>query len=161
MTRDQWAAIQDTSDVADGLLTERMGVEITQWDMHEMIGTMPVAGNRQPFGLLHGGANAVLAESLGSLAATLHAATIGKIAVGLELSCTHHRSVSDGLVTGVCRPISLGRTVATLEIVITDEQGRRACTARLTCILRDRQPGDPQQTLGGRSAQPVHRLRSG
>lgn len=120
------------------LLTVRMGIEITRWDVQEMIGTMPVEGNRQPYGLLHGGANAVLAESLGSLSAALHAETLGRMAVGLELSCTHHRAVTDGVVTGVCRPVHLGRTTATLEIVVTDEQGRRTCTARLTCILRDK-----------------------
>ncbi|WP_434444361.1 hotdog fold thioesterase [Lentzea sp. E54] len=132
------------SAVSDGeLLTVRMGVEITQWDMHEMIGTMPVKGNLQPYGLLHGGANAVLAESLGSLSAALYADTIGKVAVGLELSCTHHRSVAEGLVTGVCRPITQHRTTVTLEIVINDEHGRRTCTSRLTCILLDKSTDRP------------------
>ncbi|GLZ29523.1 hypothetical protein Lesp02_17130 [Lentzea sp. NBRC 105346] len=128
-------------DFADEQLASRMGIEITQWDVQEMIGTMPVKGNRQPYGLLHGGANAVLAEQLGSIAAATHAHTLGKVAVGLELSCTHHRAAREGLVTGVCRPIHLGRTTATLEIVITDEFGERTCTARLTCILRDKAPG--------------------
>ncbi|MEV6716318.1 hotdog fold thioesterase [Lentzea sp. NPDC051208] len=118
-----------------------MGIEITQWDVNEMIGTMPVKGNRQPYGLLHGGANAVLAESLGSMAAAIHGQKLDKIAVGLELSCTHHRAARDGVVTGVCRPIHLGRSTATLEIVITDENGNRTCTARLTCTLRDKTPG--------------------
>jgi 1,4-dihydroxy-2-naphthoyl-CoA hydrolase len=123
-------------EFADEQLTSRMGIEITQWDVQEMVGTMPVKGNRQPYGLLHGGANAALAETLGSVAAAMHAAP-ERLAVGLELSCTHHRAVAEGIVTGVCTPIHRGRSTATYEIVITDEEGRRACTARLTCFLKD------------------------
>jgi uncharacterized protein (TIGR00369 family) len=122
-------------------LASRMGIEITQWDVQELIGTMPVKGNRQPFGLLHGGANAVLAEQLGSLASAMHAAQFGSIALGLELSCTHHRAARDGIVTGVARPVHLGRSTTTYEIVVTDEDGKRTCTARLTCILRPKAPG--------------------
>ena len=128
-------------DFADEQLHVRMGIEITQWDVQEMIGTMPVKGNRQPFGLLHGGANAVLAEQLGSLASAMHASQFDLIAVGLELSCTHHRAAREGFVTGVARPIHLGRSTTTHEIVITDEDGKRTCTARLTCILRPKPPG--------------------
>ncbi|WP_083268859.1 hotdog fold thioesterase [Lentzea guizhouensis] len=118
-----------------------MGIEITRWDVQEMVGTMPVKGNRQPFGLLHGGANAVLAELLGSVGATMHAASFGSVALGLELSCTHHRAAREGLVTGVARPIHLGRSTATYEIVVSDEEGNRTCTARLTCIIRPKAPG--------------------
>lgn len=129
------------TEYADEQLHARMGIEITRWDVQEMVGTMPVKGNRQPFGLLHGGANAVLAEQLGSLGSAIHAAELGCIAVGLELSCTHHRAARDGLVTGVAKPIHLGRSTATYEIVVTDEDGRRTCTARLTCIIRPKAPG--------------------
>jgi uncharacterized protein (TIGR00369 family) len=119
-----------------------MGIEITSWDRDRVVGTMPVEGNRQPYGLPHGGANAVLAETLGSIGAAMHAAP-DRIAVGLELSCTHHRAVRQGVVTGVCTPLHIGRSTATMEIVISDEAGKRTCTARLTCILRDRPPGEP------------------
>lgn len=129
------------SDLEAEQLASRMGIEITQWDVNEMIGTMPVKGNRQPFGLLHGGANAVLAEQIGSVASAMHAAQFGLIAVGLELSCTHHRAARDGVVTGVARPIHLGRSTTTYEIVVTDEEGKRTCTARLTCLLRPKAPG--------------------
>ncbi|MGH3752038.1 MAG: PaaI family thioesterase [Pseudonocardiaceae bacterium] len=121
-------------------LTERMGIKITEWDPERMVGTMPVAGNRQPFGLLHGGASAVLAETLGSFAASLWGGP-GKVSLGLELSCSHHRAATQGEVTGVCTPLHRGRTVTTFEIRISDEQGRPICTARLTCLLRDRPPG--------------------
>ena len=127
-------------DVAAEQLADKLGIEITRWDADRLVGTMPVKGNRQPYGLLHGGASAVLAETLGSIAAAMHAAP-ERLAVGLELSCTHHRGVTDGLVTGVCTPIHRGRSTATYEIAVSDEQERRVCTARLTCFLKDAPKG--------------------
>ncbi len=122
---------------ADEQLTERMGIKIIEWDPQRMVGTMPVAHNRQPFGLLHGGASAVLAETLGSMAAWLCGGP-DKVPLGLELSCSHHRAATEGEVIGVCTPLHTGRTVATFEVRISDEQDRAICTARLTCLLRDR-----------------------
>ncbi|GAA4013884.1 hotdog fold thioesterase [Allokutzneria multivorans] len=122
-------------------LTDKLGIEITEWDAERLVGTMPVAGNRQPYGLLHGGASAAFAETLGSIAAVMNAGE-GRIAVGLELSCTHHRAAREGVVTGVCTPLHVGRTTATFEIAITDESGKRVCTARLTCVVRDAPPGE-------------------
>lgn len=120
-------------------LFDKMGITISEASPERTVGTMPVDGNTQPFGLLHGGASCVLAESLGSIAATLHAQeTFGGYALGLEISATHHRSVRDGVVTGVATAIHRGGTVATYEIVVSDEAGRRVCTARLTCVLRRR-----------------------
>jgi 1,4-dihydroxy-2-naphthoyl-CoA hydrolase len=120
-----------------GVLPERMGIVLLEASPERVVGTMPVEGNTQPFGLLHGGASCVLAESLGSVAATLHAReAFGGYALGLEISATHHRSAKSGLVTGVATPLHRGGSVATYEIVITDETGERVCTARLTCILR-------------------------
>ncbi len=123
-------------DLGLGELAEKMGIELVSADTDRFVIRMPVAGNRQPYGLLHGGASAVLAETAGSVASALHAGA-GRIAVGIELSCTHHRSATDGFVTAVATPLSLGRTVASYDIAISDEQGRRVCTARLTCLLRD------------------------
>ena len=120
-----------------GVLPERMGIVLLEASPERVVGTMPVEGNTQPFGLLHGGASCVLAESLGSVAATLHAReAFGGYALGLEISATHHRSAKSGLVTGVATPLHRGGSVATYEVVITDETGERVCTARLTCILR-------------------------
>ncbi|HEX6873694.1 MAG TPA: hotdog fold thioesterase [Micromonosporaceae bacterium] len=120
-----------------GELPERMGIVLTEASSQRVVGTMPVDGNTQPFGLLHGGASAVLAESLGSVGASLHAMqAFGGFALGVELSATHHRGARSGTVTGVATAIHLGGTVATYEIVITDESGERICTARLTCLLR-------------------------
>ena len=122
---------------AGGTLGERMGVKLLEASAERVVGTMPVEGNTQPFGLLHGGASCVLAESLGSVAATLHAReAFGGYALGLEISATHHRSAKSGVVTGVATPLHRGGSVATYEIAITDEAGERVCTARLTCILR-------------------------
>ncbi|APU14186.1 hypothetical protein UA75_10715 [Actinoalloteichus sp. GBA129-24] len=130
------------AEATEEQLTTRMGIEITEWDADRLVATMPVAGNRQPYGLLHGGANAVLAETLGSIAAAMYAGA-ERIAVGIELSCTHHRAAREGVVTGVAVPLHRGRSTASYEIVITDESERRTCTARLTCMLRDRPPGEP------------------
>ena len=121
-------------------LAERMGIEVTSVVPGRVEGRMPVDGNRQPYGLMHGGASCVLAETLGSIAAAVHAWP-EEVAVGLEISATHHRAARDGYVTGVCTPAHQGGSVATYEIVITDEQGRRVCTARLTCVLRAAAPG--------------------
>ncbi len=123
-----------------GTLVERLGIELLEVSAQGAVGTMPVAGNTQPYGLLHGGASAALAETLGSFAAALHAGP-GRLAVGLEISATHHRSAREGVVTGRARALHLGSTTASYEIVVEDEAGRRVCTARLTCLLiEDRRP---------------------
>ncbi|MER6128670.1 hotdog fold thioesterase [Streptomyces sp. NPDC001795] len=124
-----------------GHLGTRMGVEIVEASAERVVGTMPVEGNTQPYGLLHGGASAVLAETLGSVGSMLHGGS-SKIAVGVDLNCTHHRGVRSGLVTGVATPLHRGRSTATYEIVISDEDGNRVCTARLTCLLRNVHRGD-------------------
>lgn len=122
-----------------GELAESMGIEILEAEAERMVARMPVVGNRQPFGLLHGGASVVLAETLGSFAAALHGGP-EKVPVGIEINATHHRSATSGHVTGTATAISLGRTLATYEVVIVDDEGARLCTSRITCLLRDR-PG--------------------
>ncbi|MFI6630378.1 PaaI family thioesterase [Nonomuraea fuscirosea] len=114
-----------------------MGIEFLEAGPERVMGRMPVEGNTQPYGLLHGGASAVLAETLGSVGAAVHAGP-GRIAVGIELNATHHRSATSGHVTGIATRLHGGRTLATYDIEISDEQGQRVCTARLTCMLRDR-----------------------
>jgi uncharacterized protein (TIGR00369 family) len=120
-----------------GELAQRCGISITSWDGTRVTATMPVEGNRQPFGLLHGGASAVLAETIGSIHANLMGGA-DRVAVGIELNCTHHRSATDGSVTGVSSVLHAGRTLITLEIAIADESGRPVCTSRLTCMFRSR-----------------------
>ncbi|MEW2632245.1 hotdog fold thioesterase [Streptomyces sp. NPDC048389] len=123
-----------------GNLGDRMGVQIVEASADRVIGTMPVEGNTQPYGLLHGGASAVLAETLGSIGSMLHGGP-SKIAVGVDLNCTHHRGARSGIVTGIATPVHRGRSTATYEIVITDEHDKRVCSARLTCLLRDAPQG--------------------
>lgn len=122
--------------VAQQQLGDKMGLTLDQLSPERVTGTMPVEGNLQPYGLLHGGANAVLAETLGSMLAALNAGP-DYVTPGLELSCTHHRAVTSGVVSGVAVPVHVGRSTITSEIVITDESGKRSCTARLTCVVRD------------------------
>jgi uncharacterized protein (TIGR00369 family) len=128
-----------------GHLGERMGIRILEAAPEKVVGTMPVEGNTQPYGLLHGGASAVLAETLGSVGAMLHGGP-SKIAVGVDINATHHRGLRSGTVTGTAVPVHRGRSSATYEIVITEESGKRVCTARLTCMLR---PATPTGTTSG------------
>jgi 1,4-dihydroxy-2-naphthoyl-CoA hydrolase len=123
------------AQLAHSTLIDKMGIELLQAAPELLIATMPVEGNTQPYGLLHGGASCVLAETLGSVGAAMHAARSGKIAVGIDLNATHHRSARGGLVTGTATAIHLGGALASYEIVIVDEKDRRICTARLTCML--------------------------
>jgi 1,4-dihydroxy-2-naphthoyl-CoA hydrolase len=121
-------------------LPHRMGIKITEASATRVVGIMPVQGNTQPYGLLHGGASCVLAETLASTGAALQAGP-GRIAVGIEISATHHRAASAGHVTGVATRLHAGRTLATYDIVISDDRGQRVCTARLSCLFRDAVPG--------------------
>ncbi len=97
---------------------------------------MPVEGNRQPYGLLHGGASCVLAETLASMGAALNAWP-DRVALGIEINASHHRSASEGRVRGVATPLRHGRTMSSWAVEITDEAGKLICTARVTCALRE------------------------
>ena len=132
--------LTEMTESSRGTLAERMGIELVEVSPERVVARMPVAGNTQPYGLLHGGASAVLAETIGSICAALHAGP-DRIAVGVDLNATHHRAVRDGWVVGVATPLAAGRSAASLEIVVSTEDGRRVCTSRLTCMLRDRVPG--------------------
>ena len=127
----EWAAARGM-----GALAEKMGLEFTEFTVERSVATMPVEGNTQPVGLLHGGAYVVLGESLGSMAANLYAGP-GRLAVGVDINATHTRSATSGLVTGVCTPIHLGRTMTVHEIVVTDDLGRRCSTIRITNLIKD------------------------
>jgi len=117
-----------------GALNDKMGFELLKITPEEVIGRMPVAGNTQPYGLWHGGASCVLAETLASLGSFMYAQP-EKVSVGVDINATHHRSVTAGWVTGTATALRLGNTVASYEIVITDDADRRVCTARVTCQL--------------------------
>ncbi|WP_068401055.1 hotdog fold thioesterase [Kribbia dieselivorans] len=123
-----------------GTLIERMEIEFLEISDEQLVARMPVNGNTQPYGLLHGGASVVLAETLGSMGAARHAGA-GKVAVGVDINATHHRAARSGWVTGVATPIQLGRSLVAYEVVISDEDGKRVCTSRITCLIRDNAPG--------------------
>lgn len=115
-----------------GELDEKMGVQVIEESASKVVATMPIDGNRQSLGLLHGGAMVCLAEAVGSWAAVIHASTMGKVAVGVDINATHHASGHTGVVTATATAIQLGRTMTSHEIVIEDESGRRLCTARIS-----------------------------
>ena len=117
-----------------GTLDKKMGIEIIEASPQHLVGTMPVEGNQQPFGLLHGGANVVLAESLGSVGTHLHAGPTRRI-VGIEINASHHKSATSGVVTGVATAVTLGKTLCTYNVEITNDKGEKTCTARITCLI--------------------------
>ncbi len=117
-----------------GALDIKMGIEIIEASPERLVGTMPVAGNTQPIGLLHGGANVVLAESLGSIGTQLHAGPNRRI-VGVDINATHHKSAISGVVTAVATAVSLGKTLCCYEVEITNDKGERTCSARITCLI--------------------------
>ncbi len=122
------------NDRGRGALDKKMGIEITEASPHRLVGRMPVEGNTQPFGLLHGGANVVLAESLGSVGTHLHAGPSRRI-VGIEISASHHKSATEGYVTAVATAVTLGKTLCTYNVEITNDKGEKTCTARITCLI--------------------------
>ena len=126
--------LQIIRERGSGALDQKMGIEIIEASPQRLVGRMPVEGNTQPLGILHGGANVVLAESLGSIGTQLHAGPDRRI-VGVDINATHHKSATIGKVTGVATAISLGKTMCSYEIVITNEAGERTCTARITCLI--------------------------
>ena len=115
-------------------LDKKMGIEIIEASPQRVVGTMPVEGNTQPIGLLHGGANVVLAETLGSVGTHLHAGPNRKV-VGVEINATHHKSATSGIVTAVATAVTLGKTLCCYEVEITNEKGERTCSARITCLI--------------------------
>ena len=117
-----------------GALDKKMGIEIIEASPERLVGTMPVEGNTQPIALLHGGANVVLAESLGSIGTQLHAGADRKI-VGIDINATHHKSATSGVVTAIATAISLGKTICSYQVEITNDKGERTCSARITCLI--------------------------
>jgi uncharacterized protein (TIGR00369 family) len=115
-------------------LDRKMGLELLELSAERVVGRMPVAGNTQPFGLWHGGASCVLAETLASLGSYAHGRP-DLVGVGVDLNATHHRPARSGWVTGTATALRLGRRVVTYDVVLRDDAGQRVCTARVTCQL--------------------------
>ena len=129
------AALFETRSI--GELGERMGIELLELSSERAVATMPVEGNRQPLGLLHGGAYVVLAESLGSMSANVWGHHLKKFAVGIEVNASHSASASSGFVTATCESITLGSTLTVHQIQVVDEEGKRLSTIRITNLLRE------------------------
>lgn len=119
-----------------GQLDERLGVTYLEATKERVVARMPVEGNRQPMGLLHGGSTIALCESVASIGAFLQGAQLGKAAVGVDVNATHHKSATSGFVTATATPIRLGKTATSHEIVVVNDAGERVCTARITCFLK-------------------------
>lgn len=131
------SSIDGVWQIALGELDLKMGIKIIEESVEKVVATMPVEGNRQSFGLLHGGASLAAGEAVGSWAAVKHASTMGKSAVGVDVSATHHKGAREGLITITATPISLGRRMASHQVVIENEAGQRLCTLRITNLIID------------------------
>ena len=132
MTEPDYLAI--IKERGQGALDIKMGIEMLEVSPQRLVARMPVEGNTQPMGILHGGANVVLAESLGSIGTQLNAGANRRI-VGIDINATHHKATATGIVTGVATAVSIGKTLCCWDIVITNENGQRTCTARITCMI--------------------------
>lgn len=128
MTSNAWT-------IDPGALDERLGITVIEQSLDRVVATMPVEGNTQSFGRLHGGASAALAEAVGSWAAMIHASTLGRACVGVDLNITHHRGARAGIVTATAVPLHRGGRVATYQVTIEDADGRLVATARITNLL--------------------------
>jgi uncharacterized protein (TIGR00369 family) len=120
-----------------GELAERMGIKLIEVSANKTVGTMPVEGNRQPLGLLNGGANALLAETLGSIAANV-AGYPDRFAVGVDINVTHHKGVREGFVTGIATPNHLGKSTGSYVIDIFNDKEERTASARLTVFFKEK-----------------------
>ena len=133
MTDEEQTVAEVLAAMPMGSLNEKMGVVLVEVTADRITATMPVEGNQQPFGLLHGGATCALVETIGSWAAMLGAGPDRQV-VGIELNASYLRAATSGTVTAVCTPVRRGRSLSTFQIDITDDRGRQTATARLTCM---------------------------
>lgn len=134
-----------------GELAGKMGIEFIEFSAEKIVATMPVETNRQPFGLLHGGAHCVLIETLGSIAAYL-AAPAGKIPVGIDINATHLRAARTGTVTATSQPFHIGRSLMVHQVTITDESGRTLSTGRISNTILDAPENASQNTKAHQTA---------
>ncbi|BCT92318.1 hypothetical protein LYSHEL_13420 [Lysobacter helvus] len=138
------ASIESLNAMSAGTSMETLGILFTEIGYDFLRATMPVdARTRQPYGLLHGGASVLLAETLGSSAGMLCVGE-GEGCVGIEINANHVRGVREGLVTGTARPLHVGRQTQVWEIRIEDERARLVCISRLTLAVIALPAGAPK-----------------
>jgi 1,4-dihydroxy-2-naphthoyl-CoA hydrolase len=129
-------SLEQVNSMNKNTILETLGIEITEKGSDFLVGKMPVDSRTvQPMRILHGGANVVLAETLGSIASLMIINPEEEISVGLDVNANHIRSVKSGWVRGVAKPISIGRKIHVWEIKITDEEDRLTCVSRLTVSI--------------------------
>ncbi len=130
--------IEFINSISKNTLSSHIGIVITEVGDDFISATMPVdQRTKQPMGLLHGGASVVLSESLGSIASIIAAGPYGQFsAVGIEINANHLKSVKSGFVTGICKPIKLGKTLHIWNTEIFDDQDNLICVSRLTTLIR-------------------------
>lgn len=135
----QPVSVEILTDIHRGTAPEHLGMEFLEVGDDFIRGRVPVdTRTRQPYGILHGGVSVVLAETLGSCGAA-YAAPAGHRAVGLDINANHLRSTSSGWVTGIARPVHVGRSTQVWQIDLSDEQGRLTCVSRITmAVLADK-----------------------
>ncbi|MFI5171119.1 MAG: hotdog fold thioesterase [Chitinophagales bacterium] len=132
-------ALADIQHYGKNTMSEYIGIEFTEISDDQLTAKMPVDHRtNQPYGLLHGGASAVLAETLGSIASALVIDHEKFIALGIEINANHIRSARSGFVHGICRPVNLGNTLHVWEIKIIDDNNKLICVSRLTVIIKNR-----------------------
>lgn len=124
--------------VLDGTLMARLRIEFLESTPDKVVARMPVEGNIQPFGILHGGATAALCETVASLGAAL-AAGPERIALGIETNVNHIRAVHAGHVTATAVPLHSGNTTAVWDVCVVDDEGRQTAVSRVTLLLRNAQ----------------------
>lgn len=128
--------VEDLFPLRNNTLAEQIGLEFTEVGPDYLKGTLPVdARTIQPYGLLHGGASCVLAETLGSVASAYVVDHSKFYCVGLEINANHVRGVKSGIVTGTAKPLHLGASTHVWEIKIEDERGKLVCVSRLTVMI--------------------------
>jgi 1,4-dihydroxy-2-naphthoyl-CoA hydrolase len=131
--------LDEAKQIVAGTMIEHIGIEITEIGEDFLKGTMPVDHRTvQPMRILHGGASVTLAETLGSLAATMIIDNEKKFCVGLDINANHIRAAKAGLVTGIAKPVHLGSSTQVWSIEITDDEGRLVCISRLTMAILDK-----------------------
>jgi 1,4-dihydroxy-2-naphthoyl-CoA hydrolase len=131
--------IEALNAMSAGTLAEHIGIQFTAIGEDFIEATMPVEPRtHQPFGLLHGGASVVLAETLGSVAATLCVDQAKSFCVGLEINANHLKGVRTGYVTGTTKPIHVGKKTQVWEIKIRNEQNEMVCVSRITMAVLDK-----------------------
>jgi 1,4-dihydroxy-2-naphthoyl-CoA hydrolase len=127
--------VEALNEASDNTLVRHLGIEFTEIGDDSISATMPVDHRTlQPMGILHGGASVSLAETVGSTAAAM-AAREGYYVVGLDINANHIRSVREGLVSAIAKPVHIGGSTQVWEIIISDENGKTTCVSRLTMAV--------------------------